>query len=421
MKTTIATQRVESGTVLMVTLFIAFLFGAFLLYYFNLVKTQNGLVARSQAWNATLSLAEAGAEEALAQLNPGAPQASIDRTANGWGAASGGFYGPVMRSLSGGSYSTVITTDTNPIVYSTGYVAVPSLGATIQRIIRVATTNTPLFSVAMAAEGNINFNGSGVNTDSFNSANTNLSTGGQYDPAKTSTNGDVASVSGIVNVGNGTVNGSVFLGPAAADALKNNGTITGGTYNDFNFDFPDVILPQTTWLGVPLLPQIIGGITYQYVLASGGDYTINNLSGSVYVNSNVVVRLKLTGNASPSAIEVAGSGSTAGKLIIYMDGPTFSLSGNSSVDGGNAANLAYYGTPNNTSISLSGNAAFTGTIYAPEADFKLGGGGNNTYDFVGSSITKTVTMNGHFNFHFDENLLSAGPVRGYAPISWREL
>ena len=69
----------------MVTLFIASLFGMFLLYYFNLVKTQNGLVARSQAWNSTLSLAEAGAEEALAQLNPAAPQLVVDRTANGWG------------------------------------------------------------------------------------------------------------------------------------------------------------------------------------------------------------------------------------------------------------------------------------------------------------------------------------------------
>ena len=421
MNVKLAIKTRDSGTVLMVTLFIAFLFGAFLLYYFNLVRTQNGLVARSQAWNATLTLAEAGAEEALAQLNPGAPQTSIDRTANGWGAAAGGFYGPVMRSLSAGSYSTVISTDTFPIIYSTGYVAIPSIGSTVSRVVRVATTTTPLFSVAMAAEGNINFNGNGVTTDSFNSALTNLSTNGRYDPTKTSTNGDIASVGGIVNVGNGNVNGSVLLGPTASDALKNNGVISGGTYNDFNFDFPDVVLPQTSWLGVSQLPQIIGGVTYQYVFATGGDYTINNLSGSIYVNSNVVVRLMLTGNASPSVIEIAGAGSTAGKLAIYMTGTSFTLSGNSTVDGGNAANLAYYGTPNNTSISLSGNASFTGTIYAPEASFTLGGGGNNTYDFVGSSVTKTITMNGHFNFHFDENLLSAGPVRGFAAASWREL
>jgi hypothetical protein len=421
MKTTFGKRTKQCGSVLMVTLFIASLFGMFLLYYFNLVKTQNGLVARSQAWNSTLSLAEAGAEEALAQLNPAAPQLVVDRTANGWGSPSGGLYGPMNRTLSAGSYSTVFTTNVFPIIYSTGYVTVGSLSATINRVIRVATTNVPLFSVAMAAEGNINFNGNGVSTDSFNSALTNLSTGGQYDPTKTSTNGDVASVSGIVNVGNGNVNGSVFLGPTAADSLKSNGTITGGTFNDFNFDFPDVALPQTTWLGAIQLPQVIDGLTYNYVFASSGDYTIDSLSGSVYVNSNVVVRLRLTSNASPSIIRVAGPGNDAGKLTIYMDGPTFILTGNSVVDGGNAANLSYYGTPNNTQIKFSGNAAFTGTIYAPEAAFTMGGGGNNTYDFVGSSITKTVTMNGHFNFHFDENLLNSGPVRGYSATSWREL
>lgn len=421
MNTRIAKQNHQSGTVLMVTLFIAGLFGMFLFYYFNLVKTQNGLVSRSQSWNYTLTLAEAGAEEALAQLNPGAPQPSIDRTANGWGAAVGGFYGPMTRSVAAGTYSTVITTDPLPIIYSTGYVTIPALSATIARVIRVATTNTPLFSVAMAAQQNINFNGNGVTTDSFNSALTNLSTNGRYDPTKTSTNGDIASVSGIVNVGNGNVNGMVLLGPAASDALKNNGTITGGTYTDFNFDFPDVVLPQTTWLGAIQLPQIIGGITYQYIFATSGDYTIDSLSGSIYVNSNVVVRLKLTSNASPSAIEVAGTGATSGKLTIYMTGQSFALSGNSSVDGGNAANLSYYGTTNNTQISLNGNASFTGTIYAPEAAFTLGGGGNNTYDFVGSTITKTATMNGHFNFHYDENLINSGPIRGYAAASWREL
>ena len=45
-----------------------------------------------------------------------------------------------------------------------------------------------------------------------------------------------------------------------------------------------------------------------------------------------------------------------------------------------------------------------GTIYAPHADFTLGGGGKDTIDFVGSSVTKTVKMNGHYKFHYDENL-----------------
>src|SRR6266536_2029405 len=107
MKLLVSKRSQQQGTILIVTLFIAFLFGMFLFSYLNSAQEQKGLVARSQGWNSALTLAEAGVEEALAQLNPGAPQPVIDRTANGWGAASGSLYGPMSRSLSSGSYSVV--------------------------------------------------------------------------------------------------------------------------------------------------------------------------------------------------------------------------------------------------------------------------------------------------------------------------
>lgn len=412
----------QSGSVLLITLFIASLFGLFLFSYLYLVRSQKNLVSRSQAWNAAMGLAEAGIEEALAQLNPAAPQPLVvDRTANGWGAPSaGGIYGPMNRSLPDGSYSVIYTSDTFPILYSTGYVTVPSLSATLSRTVRVTTTNVPLFAVAMAAIGNINMNGNNVVTDSFDSSSTNLSNNGMYSSTKTSTNGDVASIGGIVNVGNANINGMLLLGPTATNSIKNNGVITGGVTNDFNATFPNVVLPQTSWLAPSLVSQLIGLVTYNYVFTQSGDYVINNLSGNVYVATNVVVRLRLTGSASPSNIEVAGLGSGA-RLTIYMDGPSFTLSGQSTVDGGYAANLAYYGTTNNTSITMSGNASFTGTIYAPQAALTLGGGGSGTYNFVGSTITQSVTMDGHFNFHFDQALLDLGPSRGYSATTWTEL
>jgi hypothetical protein len=119
---------------------------------------------------------------------------------------------------------------------------------------------------------------------------------------------------------------------------------------------------------------------------------------------------------------VAGNGANVGsKLTMYIASPSFSIGGGGAIDGGRAANLAYYGLPSNTSISFSGNAAFTGTIYAPDADIRLNGGGNNNYDFVGSCIGKTVTMNGHFMFHYDEDLLTDGPSRGYTATHWSEI
>jgi hypothetical protein len=65
---------------------------------------------------------------------------------------------------------------------------------------------------------------------------------------------------------------------------------------------------------------------------------------------------------------------------------------------------------------------FYGTIYAPETGFNLKGSGkNSTDDFTCASITKTTTIIGNFNFHYDESLIHITFLGGYDPISWAEL
>ena len=59
-------------------------------------------------------------------------------------------------------------------------------------------------------------------------------------------------------------------------------------------------------------------------------------------------------------------------------------------------------------------------MYAPNAALTLNGGGSNN-GFIGSCIVNSIVMNGHYDFHFDENLLTAGPRRGYLATSWQEL
>jgi hypothetical protein len=108
-------------------------------------------------------------------------------------------------------------------------------------------------------------------------------------------------------------------------------------------------------------------------------------------------------------------------LKLFVSAPSANIGGNGVVNnGGNALNFQYYGLPSNTSLSMSGNAAFTGVIYAPQAALSLGGGGNNNYDFVGGSVTKTAKLNGHFNFHYDE-CLKQGPAREYVITAWNEI
>jgi len=415
----------------MVTLFMVSLTGFFIFAYLDLARAQRNIEARSQAWNAALAMAEAGIEEALSQVNPGVSVLTIDRSANGWGTSGGGFYGPVARTLPNGSYGAVISSDTFPFLYATGYVSVPSIPAIISRTLRVGTTNAPLFSAVLAAKHNINMGGNNIFTDSFNSANTNQSDNGRYPflyPSRASTNGDVASVSGLVNVGNSDINGQLLLGPTGSDNVSSNGKVTGGITNDFNYEFEDVVMPQTNWFQPFVTNSMpIGTNNYQYVFGpglpypnNGGNYIVDNLNGNLYI-SNVNVTLKLTGSATPGVIWVAGSGTTAGKLTIYMDGPSFKVNGSSVVDGGLAASLCYYGTTNNTSITFGGNASFTGTIYAPEATLTQSGGGSSTYDFVGAAVLSSANINGHFSFHYDESLATTGPKRGYLPVSWTEL
>ena len=75
------------------------------------------------------------------------------------------------------------------------------------------------------------------------------------------------------------------------------------------------------------------------------------------------------------------------------------------------ASFGYYGLPSNNSVLWAGDDAFKGTIYAPQATLTVGGGGSTIYDFQGAVVANAVVLNGHFNFHFDENLKKKGPQR----------
>jgi hypothetical protein len=71
-------------------------------------------------------------------------------------------------------------------------------------------------------------------------------------------------------------------------------------------------------------------------------------------------------------------------------------------------------------MSWTGNNAYVGTVYAPQASFKLGGGGSDEFDYQGACVVESVVMNGHFKFHYDEQLKKT-PLTGFAVSLWEEL
>jgi Putative Ice-binding-like adhesive domain len=413
MKISFQKQRQSEGSFLVGSLIFAILFAMALGGYLTLVEHEDQMVNRSQCWNASLAMAEAGVEEALAQVNA----SPSDFSANGWG-KSGGDYGPMARDLTGGSYSVSIVPGAIPAIYSTGYVTVPITGNVVSRVVKVAIQDLPLFNVALGAVDNINMNGNGIATDSWNSHSSTLSNNGQYDSSRTSTNGSVASVQGLINIGNHTIDGNMYLGPTAS--YNNSGTVDGTIYTDYNVQFPNAVLPTVDSSGNVVTWFTAAPVGGNYNFDTPGNYTVNT-SASITVQPGVAVTLHVTTqDFSPASITILGGMTNSGTVYIYQDSGTATLSGNASTGGNRPDNFYYYGLPGVTSITLSGNSTFIGVIYAPEAQLTLNGGGNAN-NLEGAAIVNQVTLNGHYDFHYDESLATNGPSRGYIPISWQEL
>jgi hypothetical protein len=339
-----------------------------------------------------------------------------------------------------------------PYVKSTGYVVLPGALAasntTLARSIEVQVKTSAMFNVAMAALGSIDLKGNNIATDSYDSTTNLYSTNSKYDPAKRKAGGDVVTNNTITNstftIGNANIAGHVTTGPNGSYSIGANGSVgdlawvgvptpgvkPGWGANDLNVVFKDVVMPATTWLPTGIagsgmggsgLP-IVGGVAkaYNHVFLIAGDYTVTD-NGSIYVATNISVRLKVTTSSfSPSAIYVAGTGATAGKLAAYLTGTSATLGTEHMTQSGVAVNMAFFGMPSVTDLAYKGNGDFTGVMYMPSADFHLAGGGSGTIDFIGASVTKTIQMNGHYNFHYDESLKKAPFNNGYVVAYWKE-
>jgi len=426
----------ERGNTLVLTLVMVLAIGTVLASYLGLLGSRNKVTMRSQCWNAAVPILEAGMEEALTHL-----QDDLNNpAANGWNPVtlSGKQVYSKQRAFADGSYFLVNVynagggSSNTPYIYSTGFVPSP-LSSThfISRTAKVMGTNEPMFDFAFAALTTIQINGNGLAADSFNSSDPSLSTNGQYDPTKTSTNGNVASVYGPVDFGNHSISGSLYLGPSASSTVPSS-QVSGSIFTDFNASFPDVVLPATTWLPAAItmvggITTTVGGITTTtggtptYDLATSGDYYVSD-SSNIQVEPGVTARVRVDATTfNPASVHVVSSNGVSGTLILYQVSGTVNMSGNVTVDSGRARNLYYYGLPGVTSITYGGSSTFVGVIYAPEANLTLNGGGSGN-GVIGASLTKSIdAMNGHYNFHFDEDLLSSGPSRGFVVTSWKEL
>jgi len=433
MKTTFPRRNAESGSVLLVTVVSVAIMGVMLASHLALASHQRRAVSRSQVWNECIPVAEAGIEEGLMNLNVNGPS-GLMANGNGWHnyAYTNGNFPGAIRILGPGAdrvYWVRVEGGANPSVVSDGFVRMPNSGQYLRRTIRASTTSQSPFPVGILSRGQITMNGNNIEVDSYDSNDPAHSTNGQYSANLRKTNGNVATILGIANafnVGNNDIYGWAATGPGGTVNLGPNGFVKKGIRNDANFDVPDAKAPFTT--GFAPLTGTYGGTSYKHYVGDG-DYMINgNFAPTGSTTAGVKDAMVINGNAR---LYVDGSlDLSSGQIVIgtnasvqiYVKTGTLKLAGNSIFNpNGKAPQVTIFGLPDVTGVTFSGNAQFTGGLYAPNAALQFNGGGNNKLDFMGAMTVKSITLNGHFSVHYDEAFLAFGSQSTYKVSSWQEL
>jgi len=448
----IRTQSQTQGSVLLVTLLTAAIIGLALASYLTLTSNQHLAVFRSTSWNEGIPVAEAGIEEALTQIY----ECGITNlSANNWAWGTDRCYHKTRSIGNDGSYYEVAINPVDPpVIVSTAYVRAPLVPSSafgmilgtfnsgrtphpyVKRRVQVNTIGSASVSGAMFAKGNINFSGQNVTTDSFDSSDSNYSTNGKWDAAKAKASGDVRTNArdgkvAAIAVGNADIKGHVATGPLGVVDVGSGGSVgdlawvnagtqgiePGYSNDDMNMEIFDVEEPFSGNYFTPVGAKV-GNIRYDYFLPLDGNYKLGSFSGRVLVTGNATLWVTdSVAFTTGGSIEIAPGAS----LKLYVSAATATIGGNGVINGnGSATSFAYYGLPTNTSLKMNANASFTGTVYAPQADFHLGGGGSDPYDFTGACVVNTVKMNGHFHFHYDEALRKRITGR-YVACSWNEV
>jgi hypothetical protein len=439
-----------------VTLLLASILGITLGSYLYWVRTQNVLVAESQSWNSALALAEAGIEEGLAQVNVNFGQ---DPTAIGnytssaatnfgaLGSISPGAYGPKTNSTLGtGSYSVTIQPAQNPnagpTITAVGYTTLPFVGRPISRTVQITTSIKSLLANGITALTNVDLKGNGLTTDSYDSSDwLHFPPDGRWNSSNRLAGGDVASLYGVIGIQNANIYGHVMTGVNDTNApnIGSNGRVgdlpanwsgsgieSGWWLQDFNMDVPDIQPPYgASAMPVAQNPNFPSTSTNTWILSSqqyywSGDFAIKN-NQTLYVSGNATLYVTGNFNMNNNSFLTIGSGASLKIYIGASSGTAVSGSFGVVNTSGNSSTFAIFGLPTLKTLTWNGNNSYLGTVYAPEASFNLGGGGSGDYDFQGAITVGSISMNGHFNLHYDQNLRRLAPASGFTVTSWREL
>jgi hypothetical protein len=438
--------------------------GITLASFMVLSQTEYTSVCRSQSWNRTIPVTEAGIEEALALLNTYAgttnlltswPNAAED---DGWTALDDNVF-QMTRAIGEDSYTVYITNNPSgaptilsvatlswnylyaaaspPTLFAAVGVPAPSPAPPRRAVLVQVAPPKNYYLFQILAKKGITISGGGTN-DSVNSADPAYAAN-PWASSLEHANGSIGTVetgtSSAFNESSSTILGHVYTGAGSTAttsggnggigapgwlAANPGGTEPGWVNHNLNIAVPDAP-PAPTGVTLWTLPTptnkiytLVGspGTTYYNVPAG-----LNVSGGHTILITNGPVGLICAGDFSLSG----GSGifiSTGSSLVAYLNGKT-SLSGQGLVNAtGYATNCAFYGSPNCTSIDYSGTSGYIGTVWAPYADYTQSGGSG----VIGALIINSFTQSGGRSLMRYDEALGAGPNgMVYRVASWQEV
>jgi len=458
------------GSALVVALILCAIIGISLASYLQLSRTQMTVSNRALYNNAAMNLAENGLEEVMYSINRKLDDDTYDWSGwqnngvNAWRRWTGyTFDGGAKGSARVYVYNYLGVSAPRAVARAT--IEIPNSSISVEKWVEIQLRKTSKFANGLVAKSKITFKGDNVTIDSWDSdpGDTGLwASAVPYSSSVRKDNGSVGCISVSVSsvlTQNADVWGFVATGgDDPTDDVGPKGSILGksspsGTKvdptrvsTDFTAAFDPVTAPSATYYNIGeisadndtsrTLPR-----TGDSPAADGNYYystTQIDLKGTnknvLQVNGKVI--LKLTNSAS-NAITLTGSDAAisignTGSLAIYTEGDV-AMAGKGVANGTDTngdgsltdselnqpIRFQLYGTkPSGTqNISISGNGAFSGVVYAPQGSVTVVGNGTVS----GSVVANDITMTGNANFHYDESLSDFGGANPFRVSKWREI
>lgn len=248
---------------------------------------------------------------------------------------------------------------------------------------RIRRAQIPFFDGALFGEESVVINGNVV-TDSYDSA------AGPYGPDnRLLSEASVGSNQDISLTGNTTIYGDATPGPDGALTMGPNVVVAGSTD------------PRPQARELPPVPDPSGAISLPDISLSGNStYTLT--SGTYRVG-----RISVTGNASLIV------DATGGPVILFIE-DSMDVAGNGIVTLSQRPRDFRIFSASEASLTIGGNAAFFGQVYAPAAEVHVVGNG----DIYGALVGRQVTLDGNAALHYDLSLADETASGSFRIVSW---